>query len=214
MSKSSFVRAQAAERIGLASDPRAIPRLEKCLTDRSPEVRMRAVEALGKLTSGRHQALATALKDTDELVRLQAAESIGARADGRTVSALRVAVRDDSALVRSYAAAALGRAGTRADRALLRTRVRRESSDAARLGFLEGLWLLGDRAVLGSAIQLLNSHDYRVRCATARALGGTFSNSQTQGPIITALRGRLRRERTSAVREALVDSLSTVDTKN
>jgi HEAT repeat protein len=212
-SKSSFVRAQAAERIGLVGDPREIPSLEQRLTDRSPEVRMRVVEALGKLTNGRHAALATALQDADELVRLQGAESIAARAARGTVSALRVALRDDSPLVRSYAAAALGRAGTRADRALLRTRLRREASDAARLGFFEGLWLLGDRTVLGSAIGLLDSHDYRVRCATARALGGTFRNLQTQNAIITALRDRLRRERTNAVRQALVDSLRT-DQKN
>ena len=212
-SKSSFVRAQAAERIGLSGDPRGISSLEQRLTDRSSEVRMRAVEALGRLTNGSHKALATALQDADELVRLQAAESIAARADRRTVSTLRVALGDASALVRSYAAAALGRVGTRADRALLRTRLRRETSDAARLGFLEGLWLLGDRTVLGSAIGLLDSHDYRVRCATARALGGTLRNLRTQDAINAALQARLRRERTNAVRQALVESLST-DQKN
>jgi HEAT repeat protein len=213
-SKSPFVRAQAAERIGIAGDPKGIPYLEKRLADRSPEVRMRTVEALGKLTTGRHEALVTALTDADELVRLQSAESIGAGADRRAVDALRIAIRDDSALVRSYAAAALGRAGGRADRALLHSRIRRESSDAARLGFLEGLWLLGDRTVLRAAIRLLNSDDYRVRCATARALGETFSNAETQGAIMIALRGRLRRERSNVAREALVDSLLAVDHNN
>lgn len=169
---------------------------------------MRVVEAIGKLTNGRHKGLAAALQDSDELVRLQAAESIAAQADRRTVSTLRIALGDDSALVRSYAAAAIGRTGTRADRALLRTRLRRESSDAGRLGFLEGLWLLGDRTVLGSAMKLLNSQDYRVRCATARALCGTFRDPQTQDAIMRALRARLGRELTNAVRQALVDGLS------
>jgi HEAT repeat protein len=212
-SKSSFARAQAAERIGLSADPTGISGLEQRLTDRSPEVRMRVIEALGKLTNGSHEALATALQDADGLVRLQAAESIAARADRRTVSALRVTLTDPSALVRSYAAAALGRVGTRADRKLLHIRLRREASDAARLGFLEGLWLLGDRTVLGSAIKLLDSRDYRVRCAAARALGRTLRNHQTQDAINAALHARLRRERTNAVRQALVESLP-IDQKN
>jgi HEAT repeat protein len=210
MGESSFLRAQTAERIGLRGDPADIGRLEDYLKDQSAEVRMRAVEALGKLTAGRHQALRGALTDTDELVRLQAAESIGVHAGRRTVSALRQALGDRSALVRSYAAAALGRAGTRGDRALLRTAVRRESSDAARLGFLEGVWLLGDRTVLTLTIKLLNSRDYRVRGATARALTGTFSNLETREGIIAALQARLRSERTNAVRQALTDSLSTI----
>lgn len=207
-SKSAFVRAQAAERIGLAGDRGGIPYLEQRLADRSPEVRMRAVEALGKLTRGRHDALKSALRDTDELVRVQAAESIGPGADHPTASALRTALGDTSALVRSYVAAALGRIGAGGDRRRLRACLRGESSDTARLGLLEGLWLLGDQTVLEAVIALLNSRDYRVRCATARALGGTFNDAHVRDEIIAALRDRLPRERTNAARQALQDSLS------
>ena len=175
--------------------------------DRSAEVRMRVVEALGTLTSGTHGALASALTDTDELVRLQAAESIEKRAGVRTLSTLRLALRDPSPLVRSYVAAAIGRAGAKRDRALLRARARSESSDTARLGFYEGLWLLGGRNVLIRAMRLLNSRDYRVRSATARALATTFRTHHTQHAIIVSLRNRLRRERTNAVRQALSESL-------
>ncbi len=205
--KSAFVRSQAAERLGTTGGRRAIAVLEKRVTDTSPEVRMRVVEALGHLTTGTHDALASALNDTDELVRLQAAESISTGADARTVSTLRAALDDPSPLVRSYVAAALGRAGIKSDRTVLRACVRRESSDAPRLGLFEGLWLLGDRSVLVPAIRLLNSGDYRVRCATARALAATFRSRHTERRIVMALRSRLRRERTNAVRQALSESL-------
>jgi HEAT repeat protein len=206
-SKSAFARSQAAERLGTTGSRRAIAVLENRLTDASPEVRMRVVEALGNLTTGTHHALASALNDTDELVRLQAAESIRRGADARTVSALRAALDDPSPLVRSYVAAALGRAGIRSDRTVLRACVRRESSDAPRLGLFEGLWLLGDRRVFVPATQLLNSGDYRVRCATARALATTFRSPRTERRIVMALRSRLHRERTNAVRQALSESL-------
>ena len=178
------------------------------MTDRSPEVRMRAIEALGRLTRGRHPALERALGDRDELVRVQAAESIDRGVDRRTVSALRNALDDGSPLVRGYAAAALGRVGSRLDRTRLRAQLRSETSDAARLGLLEGLWLLGDRTVLESVVRLLNSRDYRVRCATARALGWTFNNARSRLRFVDALRDRLSRERTRAARRALADALA------
>jgi HEAT repeat protein len=212
-SRSAFTRAEAAERIGLAGKRDAVPHLVDHLADRSAEVRMRVVEALGRLTAGKHEALIAALRDSDELVRLQAAESIGKSTNQRSLAALRGALTDDSELVRSYVAAAIGRVGTRADRVLLRKQVTRERSDAARLGLFEGLWQLGDRTALESAIELLDSDDYRVRCATARALGVTFGSPETRNKVRAALRERLKRERAAVVRDALRGSLRAARTK-
>jgi hypothetical protein len=68
-SKSAFVGAQAAEQIGLVGELCGIVHLEH-LADRSCEVRMRVVEALGRLTEGQHSAFAAALQDADELMRV------------------------------------------------------------------------------------------------------------------------------------------------
>jgi hypothetical protein len=115
-SPSAFDRAATLKRLGLSRDVKNLPLVEKRLRDRSSEVRMRAVEALGRLMHGTHSCLATALRDSNELVRIQAAESIGTNADRRTVAALRRVLHDRSPLVRSYAAAALCRVGTGDDR--------------------------------------------------------------------------------------------------
>jgi HEAT repeat protein len=156
------------------------------------------------------QYLLDALTDRDELVRIQAAESIGIRKERRALVRLRKALSDRSALVRSYAAAAIGAIGDQADRPLLRRRLAREKSDAARVGLLEGLWLLKDRAVLDEALRLLDSNDYRVRCAAAHALAGTFVLSRNRDRIRAALRSRLGRENAKAVREALENAIRAV----
>jgi hypothetical protein len=51
--------------------------------------------------------------------------------------------------------AALGRVSTQGDRKRLRARLAQDSSDTARLGCLEGLWLLGYKTVLESVLALL-----------------------------------------------------------
>ena len=209
-SRAAIDRAEAAERIGLLGDPKFIPILERRLRDRSAEVRMHVVEALGRLEGDTSTALVGALKDRAELVRIEAIEALGSRQDKSTLDALRSALTDRSPLVRSYAAAAVGGMGGPADRKRLQTSLERETSDAARLGFLEGLWLLGDARSLDLALDLLESDDYRVRCATARALSGTFLSSRTATRIEAALRRRAGIETTVAPATALVGALKAV----
>jgi HEAT repeat protein len=178
--------------------------------DRSAEVRFRVIEALTMFPATDPQYLLDALQDRDELVRVQAAESIAIRKERRALGRLRKALADRSDLVRSYAAAAIGALGDDADRPLLRRRLAREKSETARVGFLEGLWLLKDGAVLDEAIRLLDSDDYRIRCAAAHALAGTFVSARTRDRIREALRSRLRRENAMAVREALDKAIRAV----
>jgi HEAT repeat protein len=154
--------------------------------------------------------LARALTDPNLLVRVQAAESIGTRVNQRTRTALRRALNDKSPLVRSYVAAALGRTGGHSDRMLLRRRVVQERYGTAKLGFLEGLWLIGDRSVFADALRLVENRDYRVRCAAASALAFTFFNRHTRERIVAALRERLRRETTVAARSTIVRSLARI----
>lgn len=172
---------------------------------------MRVVEALSFFPGQESAYLRSALSDPDELVRVQAAETIGARAERSLRDELRVALRDKSALVRSYAAAAMGSVGGPADTALLRERLSREKSDTARVGFVEALWLLGDRLALQEALNLLKSGDYRVRCAISRTLANTFLAKKTRPAIESALRSTLRKERSLAAREAIQGALEVVE---
>lgn len=95
------------------------------LAHRNVEVRYRSAEALGILLHGRAPAeLIRALEhDPDELVRTEAADSLGAIGDVRAAAALRRALGDRSRFVRAYAAAALGDLGRPSDAAILRRRL-------------------------------------------------------------------------------------------
>lgn len=208
---SAFERAEAAERLGAMGCAAAIPLLRNRLADKSAEVRMRVVEALGRLPGTPTEIFIEALTDRDKLVRICAAEAMDAPRSRRAAAVLRQRLQDPSTLVRSYAAAALGRVGFRSDRSLLRKKLDLESSDVARLGLFEGLWQLRDRSALDGALQLLNSADYRVRCATAKALGTTFFSLRNRRRITVALRKRLGSDTAPAVRQALLSTLNNVE---
>lgn len=197
--RSAAVRADAAERIGLAGDPSAAGELKAIAGDVSAEVRMRVIEALGRLAQGSSDAVIDALSDEDELVRVHAAEALSA-ATPKSLRALHAALRDRSPLVRSYAAAALGRVGDRAESAVLYKALRRERHQAARLGYYEGLWMLGESEALDMVVQLLRNGHYRTRLAAAKALSSTFMSSATCERIVNVLQERVEAEKHSVTR--------------
>jgi HEAT repeat protein len=207
-SRSAYERADAAERLGSIGDPSAVPLLVGRLADRSAEVRMRVVGALRRLGASESEVFVHALLDKDELVRVEAAEALAVIGERQTLTPLRRALKDPSPLVRSYVAAAIGAVGSRADRRLLKRLHHSERSDTARLGLLEGLWLLKDSSALADAFLLLYSPDYRVRHATSKALGSTFLNGRTRSKISAALRARGRVETSRAVRTAIREVLT------
>lgn len=209
-SRRSGDRAHAVDLIGRKGEVGALPAILDRLHDRAGEVRMRALEALERFPDVPLAHFMTALSDKDRLVRIQAAEALATRSDPRAVRHLRKALSDPDHLVRSYVAAAIGSLGTPADRRMLRRHLSSETSDVARLGLLEGLWLLKDRTVFDQALALLDSNDYRVRCATAAAMAATFLSETTRGRIRGALKARLVREKVLSVREALDRAVSAV----
>jgi HEAT repeat protein len=208
--RSSDTRADAEKRLGDLGDRAAIPALQARLKDRAVLVRMHALEALGKLQAIRTKDLVDGLKDNNELVRVQAAEEIARAGDRRAAGPLRRALTDPSALVRSYAATALGTVGSVSDRTKLQRHLSEETSDAARLGFYEGLWLLGVRTLFKDVLQLLDSSDYRTRCATAHVLVDTFLSARTRNQILTALRKRLVVEQTVAAKSSIRSAMKSL----
>lgn len=203
-------RSLAVEGLGHVGSPEALQIIVERTHDRSGEVRARAIEVLSKFPGIEPRYFIEALSDRDELVRIQAIESISVRKEARAIRQLRKSLTDPSDLVRSYAAAAIGALGVQADRTLLRKVLAQEKSDAARLGLLEGLWLANDRTAINDAFRLLDSDDHRVRCAAAEAMARTFTTAETRDRIRTALRARLTIETTVSAREALKRTLALV----
>ena len=175
------------------------------LTDRSPEVRMRAAEALARLVphGSAPLALVSALEDPDVLVRTAAAESLGDIGDLRTRTALRSALNDRSSWIRRNAAESIGSMKNRRDVAILRKRINVERSSSAKLGLYAGLYCLGDRGMLEFMLKGLASRQYRVRCATANMLAHVISRPDDRAVAIEALRDALQRESTVAARSSM-----------
>lgn len=76
---------------------------------------MMAATGLGDLLQGKSSPpeLIGRLQDPDELVRIEAAESLGVIGDKKALPDLWKALTDSSSLVRSYIAGAIGELGSR-----------------------------------------------------------------------------------------------------
>ena len=100
------VREAAAEELGKIGDPRAVEHLIKALDD-DIDVRLKAVEALGKIGEPAVEGLIKALDD-DIDVRREAVKALGEIGDPRAFDALSELVHDDK-YVREFAREALRR---------------------------------------------------------------------------------------------------------
>lgn len=102
----------ALEELREEPDPAYLVDIERLATrSQDPVIRYCAVDALGSFNfAGRHaaQVLASALSDVDELVRAEAADSLGRLGEVAALNPLIGALEDDSALVRASAAESIG----------------------------------------------------------------------------------------------------------
>ena len=154
------------------------------------------------------QKLVKGLRDADELVRIEVCEALANIGDPQAIPALRKALRDTSPLVRSYAAAAIGVLGSKNDIPTLETQLRNEFSDAAKVGLYHGLFKLGKLDMLVGLSGLLQSSDYRVRCAVANTLCEVVADQDSARIILPELRKALSLESTVAAQEAIENSLT------
>lgn len=200
-----LVRVAAAEALGSRADQRAIPHLLKALADRDYEVRLTAAESLGDLISDQKSppALVRLLEDRDALVRITAAEELEEIGDRRALPKLRQVLNDPDGLVRSYVAGAIGALGGKRDIRVLEHRLQVERSPQAKVGLLHGLYRLGKREYFPAFLKLLESKNYRVRCAVANTLPMMDLDKSAIPEARSALRRALSRETTLAAREAI-----------
>lgn len=200
-----LVRVAAAESLGLRRNQNAIPHLLKVLMDRSYEVRLRAAESLGELISDQKSppALVRLLADRHALVRITAAEELEEIGDRKALPKLRQVLNDPDGLVRAYVAEAIGALGGKRDIRVLENRLQGEKSPRAKVGLLHGLYRLGEREYFPAFLKLLESKNYRVRCAVANTLPRMDLDNSAIPQARSALRHALSRETTLAAREAI-----------
>jgi HEAT repeat protein len=200
---SPLVRWSAALCLGELNKTEAVDPLIAKLSDHFTEVRRRAVEAIGNILQDTRKCpleVIKMLKDPDELIRIEAAESIGAIGDQKALPSLWKVLHDRSPLVRSYVAAAIGELGNRADIKNLEREFQKERSDTVKVGYYHAIYSLGQHNVLPNLLSLLESKDYRVRCATANTLcDGDIVNQSNVFTILNALNAALKKEKKTAL---------------
>lgn len=201
------VRRVLVECLGGSKDPGSIRLLLSLSSDRDAEVRYEAIDALGNLLERRRcpPRLFVALRDKNDLVRLETAGALGQIGDRRALRHLWSALEDKSALVRSYVAAAIGQLGSASDLARLKRVMANERSPTAKVGFFDALFSLGDMSSATDGLRrLLQSRNYRVRCAAANTLVGLDVREPEKKRVAASLEAALEAERTVAGREALL----------
>ncbi len=208
--------AAALDAIEQMSDPGApehVRTLVGLLVHQNARVRHRSAELLGYHVRGRAPlALIRALEhDPDDLVRVEAADSLGAIGDARAAAALRRALGDPSPLVRAYAAAALGDLGRPSDAAILRRRLAIEKRRRVHVGLLGALYVLGDDDAFPRLLELSAHSNYRVRCAVANRVAFLQESKQvTREHQVLARRVLLEaaaREQTVAASSSIAKAL-------
>jgi HEAT repeat protein len=201
-------RERAVQALGGLHTGEALRLLLAQASDRHFMVRARVAEMLGSFRSSPSvRMLRHLLSDADDLVRLNAAEALGQVGNSNSIDALLHAIRvDRDELVRAYAAESLGQLRATGVRVALRDCLASESSAAVRLRLVGALYILGERRRWRELIDFLDDPNYQVRCAAAAMLEERMTPGRRH-IIGDALKKRLAKERTEAVRSRLLDIL-------
>lgn len=202
------VRSEPAKCLGQNREKSAVKFLLDSLGDYFPEVRMNAAESLGIILSHAKNGksprpLIERLRDSNELVRVETADSLGAIGDQGALPGLWKATRDKSSLVRSYASSSIGEMGRESDKRKLWSLLSKERSPRAKLGILEGLFSLGERRALFDILVFLKSKDYRIRCSVVNIVSGFHLSSKEKPLVLKTFSSHLKNEKSEAVRTTI-----------
>jgi HEAT repeats len=186
------------------------------LNSKIPEERMHAVRSLGMLTSVKRapSGILKALKDKDELVRIEASESLGNLGDRRSLPFLRKTLDDRSPLVRRYAAIAIGKIGLQVDIATISAKCQQDQNPVSRVGYWQALYMLRKPGALEKLLGLLKYRDYRIRCAAAHALEVTGCSDSDRVIAIRILKKMYEHEPTMAAQSSIQSSLRLLKKNN
>lgn len=207
--QSPTVRGFAVEMIGDLGLSGMAKNLLPMLKDADSEVRMLAIESIGKLEDGKLYVadIAKCLKDESELVRISAAEVLGEIGNPAALDNLESSLSDKSGLVRSYVAEAIGSIGQSESISMLEKHLSEELDENARIGFYVALHNLNKKDYLGNLIDLLKNNDYRIRCAVANSFSILDLTSEESSRVINTLTQALNKEKTIAARSSIESTL-------
>jgi HEAT repeat protein len=149
----------------------AIELLAGVLQAEAASTRQEALEALGTIDSpNTFRYIASALKDSEPLVRLAAVNGLQRVRDARIFDPLLEALRDSDERVRNLAVTAVGNlGGARAVAPLLG--MLKDLSMPVRLSTVEALAKIGDTRAVASLISCLQDRELDVRLAVIQTLG-------------------------------------------
>ena len=208
--KSPTVRGFAIEIIGDQELHEMLADVVSMLDDSSDEVRMLAIESIAKLDDGKRyvKQIAKYLQDKNELVRVAAAEFLGEFGKPNVLDDLEMALNDESALVRSYVTASIGSIGQKKSVSVPEKFLLSERDEVARVGFYVGLHKLKQKEYLHQLMELIESEDYRVRCAAANSLSSLKLASTEISLVVKILKSALGKEKTVAARSSIESTLN------
>ena len=175
-----------------------------------PEIRAYSAQLLvsAKGSSDAEKALIELCSDSDELVRVNACDSLTAFADiGAYNQLLDCVLNDDSQLVKRYAILSLIDIMNyiKIDKNNLKKLfLITSSSDNVPLmaACYKGLYLLGDEKYLDNIIELTTAESYRDRCAVVNILGDIVTNNNRQR-ILNVLKGLKETDDSEAVKSTI-----------
>jgi len=159
-----------------------------------------------------HKFAFEALSDPDELIRIIAAECLSDFPPPvERLDEIIVHLDDPDPIVRGYVAAIFGGVGGERSVKILEDKLIDEKDNAARIGFLSTLCLLGEDYPIEEICSMLESGDHNDRCAAANTLGAFFEGSEDLN-ITEILQSALAAEDTVDGGEAIEGAILSINT--
>lgn len=207
-SEEYVIREKFARYLGRSKKIMEAPKLlTRLLKDKEPIVRSEAVKSLMKIGDKKYfSKVLPLLNDKDEVVRVDAVECVASLGGEKALKYLTKQLDDRSELVRRYVGGWIGEIGDKIFVAYLERKLKDERSNLAKVGLLEGLYLLGQEERLSELIHLLKSRRYMVRCALAHTLA-SLVNKKNKEAIRESLINALKAETTVAAKSSMKNAL-------
>jgi len=177
------------------------------LDDKNTLVKSQALESLMLVGNKKHlNKVLPLLDDDDEIVRICAIECIGELGKKKAGKLVVKHLDDPYDAARRSAGIIIGESGDKTLIEFLEKRLTKEKSDLAKVGLLEGLYLLGQEKRLKEILKLFDSPRYHVRCSLANSLY-LLVNGKNKKIIKESLRTALSKEKTVAARGDIKNTL-------
>ena len=154
---------------GTNIDSSVYPELERLSRDCNPEIRNRVAQVLGGARGEYADILLRLMNDRDELVRVNACDSLSGTDSREVINGLEKHIADSSELVRGYVYSSLAAYKSEV-RALLLSACKDEKSDRAGAILVCSLYALGEADAANKIKSYISSEDCYVRNAAVQQL--------------------------------------------